>query len=40
MGSKELLYLIISMALFYLVLSEIVGDKYITQFVNIILGKN
>lgn len=38
MNSRELLFLIISMALFYLVLSEIVGDKYITQFVNVIMG--
>lgn len=39
-GGRELLFLIISMGLFYLVLSEIAGDKYITQFVNIILGQN
>lgn len=38
MSSRELLFLIISMALFYIVLSEIVGDKYITQFVNTIMG--
>ena len=38
MNSRELLFLIISMALFYLVVSEIVGDKYITQFVNVIMG--
>nr|DAD73653.1 MAG TPA: Glycine rich protein family [Tectiviridae sp. cthzn51] len=38
MNSRELLFLIISMALFYLVLSEIVGDRYITQFVNVIMG--
>lgn len=39
MNSRELLFLIISMALFYLVLSEIMGDKYITQFVNVIMGE-
>lgn len=39
MDSRELLFLIISMALFYLVLSEIMGDKYITQFVNVIMGE-
>nr|DAG98335.1 MAG TPA: Glycine rich protein family [Tectiviridae sp.] len=39
MDSRELLFLIISMALFYLVLSEIIGDKYITQFVNVIMGE-